>query len=74
MNEHETPNVVSIPPHPDTVITVEVLQRHHYQNAEHIADVIKNGGTLDTTNMDRWARKNLLAAIRENKLYPFSWK
>ncbi len=52
--------------HSDSNITVSLLQKYGYEDAENIHHIITNGGHLDCGKMKWFMERNLRAAIKNN--------
>lgn len=59
---------------PNSVITKEALTRASYKNPEQIAEIIKNGGILVLTEMDKYQQRNIKEAIKSNAETPLYWE
>jgi hypothetical protein len=72
-NEHsiKTEATFTFPGNEHSILTPEDLGE--YENAELLADTIKNGGSI-TIKVDPWQKRNLCAAVNANKKDPLSWE
>ena len=62
--------LLQIAANPNSVVTAEALRKGQIPNAEGIAQLIRNGGDLDVTALNKSTQQNIVEAIRLNRTDP----